>query len=338
MPMAVRRSASSYVAEFIFHSIASVGALFPVGRPGRHGVRVIKNVAYKPSGGSHHTLDILCPAAESAGPRPVVLFVHGGSFMMLSKDTHRALAMQFAKAGCVVFNVNYRLAPADPFPNGLEDVCDAWLYMLDHAAEFGGDPTRAVVTGESAGGNLVSALVLASVWRRPEAFAAKVFDRGVVPLAALPFCPMLSVSRPRRFIERKPGLSQSISSKIEAAGRIYLQDVDHGESVLLADPLVALQSDHAFERALPPFFVAVGTRDPILDDSRQMAAALAKRNAACELRVYQGGIHAFHGFIWQAQAQACWRDALAFTAAHVQMGRDLAASPTAAAATASAAA
>lgn len=308
----MRRNASSYVIEYMFRGFAAVGGLFPVMWPSKYGVRVKSHVRYKDGDHHGHTLDILYPAEPGGALRPVVLFVHGGGFMMLSKNTHRALALQFAKAGCVVFNINYRLAPAHPFPAPLADVADAWLYMLEHAEAYGGDPNLAIVTGESAGGNLVTSLALASVWRRPEEYAAKVFERGVVPIAAMPFCPMLSASRPQRFIERKPHLPRWLQKRIESVCRLYLQDIDHGDSILLADPLLAMQSEHAFERPLPRFFLPVGTRDPLLDDVRQFAAALQARGGSYDARYYEKGAHAFHGFLWQGLAQQCWADAIGF--------------------------
>ena len=72
-----------------------------------------------------------------------------------------------------------------------------------------------------------------------------------------------------------------------------------------------------FDRPLPPFFVPVGTRDPLLDDSRRLEKALATLNVPCEARYYPGGIHAFHALVWDPAARRCWRDALAFLDRHV---------------------
>jgi acetyl esterase/lipase len=94
----------------------------------------------------------------------------------------------------------------------------------------------------------------------------------------------------------------------------YLQGRDHGGAIDFADPVVALEQGAGLQldRPLPPFFAAVGTRDPLLDDTRRLQKALGVLNVPCEARYYPGGVHAFHAFIWDPTARRCWRDALAF--------------------------
>jgi acetyl esterase/lipase len=135
-----------------------------------------------------------------------------------------------------------------------------------------------------------------------------------VPRAALPFCAMLEVSRPHRFRERTPRLPRWVHEMLRDTSASYLQHSDHGRSIDLADPLVAFESGSrlVLDRPLPPFFAAVGTRDPLLDDTRRLEKALANLNVPCEARYYRGGIHAFHAFVWNPSARRCWRDALAF--------------------------
>jgi acetyl esterase len=66
------------------------------------------------------------------------------------------------------------------------------------------------------------------------------------------------------------------------------------------------------ERPLPAFFAPVGTRDPLLDDTRRLEKALTNLGVPVEARYYPGGIHAFHAMVWDPAARRCWRDALAF--------------------------
>jgi len=133
----------------------------------------------------------------------------------------------------------------------------------------------------------------------------------------LPFCAMLEVSRPERFAQRRrlPGW---IDSMIHDASRSYLhgfRTAPHPDHAL-ADPLrlieEAARTQAAFDRPLPPFFAPVGTRDPLLDDTRRLESALARLEVPCEARYYPGGIHAFHAMVWDPAARRCWRDALAF--------------------------
>jgi len=73
-----------------------------------------------------------------------------------------------------------------------------------------------------------------------------------------------------------------------------------------------IEGDQAPARPLPPHFLPVGTKDPLLDDSRRMAAALDARGVPCEARYYPGELHAFQAIVWRKAARRCWRDAFAF--------------------------
>ncbi|MBP8807649.1 MAG: alpha/beta hydrolase [Kofleriaceae bacterium] len=305
--------AAATVTKAMFHGLSRLGRLHPKARPSRHGVTVDTDLAYGPD--PAHRLDLYRP--RRPGPWPVVFYVHGGGFHMLSKDTHWLMGLAFARAGYLVVNISYRLAPTHRYPAAIEDTCRAWLETLAKLPAWGGDPTRIAVAGESAGGNLITALTLATCQPRPEPFARAVYDAGVVPRAALPFCALLEVSRPERFGARRP-LPGWIQGMVARVSTSYLGDAPTGEHRDLADPLVVLEGGAALARPLPPWFAPVGTADPILDDTRRLEKALAARGVPCEARYYPGGVHAFHAFVWQAQARQCWRDALAFLARHLR--------------------
>jgi acetyl esterase len=256
-----------------------------------------------------------------------VFYVHGGAFHLLSKDTHWLMGLVFARFGYLVVNISYRLAPTHPYPAAIEDTCAAFRWMASRIRELGGDPDRVAVAGESAGGNLVTALTLAAVQERAEPWARAVYDCGIVPRAALPFCAMLQVSQPERFGQRRR-LPFWIDGMLRDASSSYL----HGHpnqpdpATELADPLRVIEDAagvphervERFPRGLPPFFAPVGTRDPLLDDTRRLEKALAQLNVPCEARYYPGGIHAFHAMVWDPAARRCWRDALAFLDRHVR--------------------
>jgi acetyl esterase len=229
------------------------------------------------------------------------------------------MGLVFARFGYLVVNISYRLAPRYPYPAAIEDTCNAYGWLAEHIRELGGDPTRVAVAGESAGGNLISALTIAACQRREEPWARAVFDSGLVPRAALPFCAMLEVSRPERFSQRRR-LPRLIDGMIHDASASYLHGHSHepGPATELADPLRIIESGRELARPLPAFFAPVGTRDPLLDDTRRLAAALARRNVPCEARYYPGGIHAFHAMVWDPAARRCWRDALAFLDRHMR--------------------
>jgi acetyl esterase len=298
------------LSEAFFHGVSSLARLHPLARPEAHGVEVEYDVPYRDSRSRWHTLDVYRPV-HRPGPWPVVFYVHGGAFQLLSKDTHWVMGLTFARFGYLVVNISYRLAPKHPFPAALDDVCHAWTWLARDIERLGGDPRRVAMAGESAGGNLVTALALATATRREEPFARMAYDAGLVPRAVLPFCAMLEVSRPHRFRERRP-IPRWVHEMLRDTSASYLQHRDHGDTLALADPLVALENRPRFDRPLPPFFAAVGTRDPLLDDTRRLQKALADLGVGCEARYYPGGVHAFHAFVFEPTARRCWRDALAF--------------------------
>ncbi len=315
----LRRRAGAMLADGFFRGVSRAGRLHPMARPERHGVEVLTDIAYDPE---HPTrrLDVWRPVDRaSKGPLPAVLYVHGGGFRILSKSTHWVMALVFARRGYVVFNIDYRLAPAHPFPAALEDACAAYAWVCAHAAEYGADPERLVLAGESAGGNLVASLAAAACFERDEPYAREVFEAGVVPRAVLPACGLHQVSDPGRFRRRKPGLSRFVADRIEEVAHAYLGHPTPPSSPALdlADPVRLFESDAPLARPLPPFLLTCGTADPILDDTRRLHAALAARGADAEARYYPGEPHAFHAFVFRESARRHWADTFEFLERHV---------------------
>jgi acetyl esterase len=302
------------VLDSAWAAVAGAGKL-PNARPERHGVERIPDISYD-SAQPHHHLDVYRPLRRS-GPLPVVLYVHGGGFRILSKDTHWLMALAFSRRGYLVFNINYRLAPKHPFPAAIADACTALAWVKENAARFGGDAERLVLAGESAGANLVTALAVATSWPRPEPWARRLWDLGVRPRAVLPACGILQVSDTDRFHRRK-NLSRFLNDRLHEVEDAYL--CSNAEGVLrdLADPLVWLENaDYPAPRPLPAFFAGVGTADVLLDDTRRLKAALDRLGAPCDVRYYPREIHAFHAFVWRANARAFWRETFAFLDRHV---------------------
>lgn len=318
----LRERAASAVSDGFFRSLSRLGRLHPASRPEFHGLEAFENIPYLANGERDQVLDIYRPTSAPPGPGgyPIVLYIHGGGFRALSKDTHWFMGLAFARAGYLVCNISYRLAPLHPFPAAPADACAAFAWVVRHAAAYGGDISRLVLAGESAGANLVTAVTLACCYRRPEPWAREVFDTGVVPRATLPYCGLLEVSNVARFTRRRrlPGWITGILNHIEAT---YLPPEQGPPGFLdLANPLTTLErarrTGHAPERTLPPFFVPVGTRDPLLDDTRRLARVLDALQVPCEARYYPGEIHAFHAMIWRKQARQCWQHTFDFLSRH----------------------
>ncbi len=286
-------------------SLATLGKRAPRARQAFRMVEVLRNLAYRDTGLRAHTLDVYRPR-ERSGPLPACLYIHGGGFRILSKDTHWMMGLQFALrgGGHVVFNANYRLAPAHPYPAAVEDVVDALLWVMANAERFGADPTRIVLAGESAGGNLVTTLVTAARVRRPEALAQRVFEAAPAIEAVFPACAMLQVSDPAHIIDRKPHMSTFIADRITEVSEAYLEGT---QSPGLADPLCILEGIEAPDRPLPPCLAVCGTRDPLLDQTRRLGKAWARLGGDVETHIYPGGIHAFHALALDQSAKDAWR-------------------------------
>jgi len=317
-----RRRAGAALVDNFFRGISAAGKLHPRARPHRHSCEVIRDIPYVDDGLPEHRLDVYRPT-NRPGPFPTVLYVHGGGFRILSKDTHWIMALAFARRGFQVFNINYRLAPRHRFPAAVEDVCAAYHWLARNARAWDIDPERFVLAGESAGANLVTSLAVAASWQRPEPWARAVYDAPLQPRAIMPFCGILQVSDSERFWRRKPTMSTFLRDRIIEVSESYLGRSDHGPSLLqLADPLLFLEAEHAPHRPLPPFFTAVGTADPLLDDTRRLKAALDRRGVICEARYYVGEVHAFHALVFRPNARRCWQHTFEFLERHGGAGPD----------------
>ncbi len=312
----LRSSAASTAINGFYEGLSRAGQLAPAADPAKYGVMVLRDIPYDASGHPQRRLDIYVPRRLPA-PRPTLLYLHGGGFRILSKDTHWIMALAFARRGFLVLNANYRLAPEHPFPAALADASTAYGWVVDHARQYGGDPEKIVVAGESAGANLAASLAIATCFERPEPYAKALFERGLVPRAVLPACGILQVSEPERFLTDE-ALMPVIADRILAVCRGYLPDTTGDpDRYALANPLSLLESDLAPARPLPPFQAIVGDRDPIREDTRRLGAALAARGSIGEVRTYANQGHAFHAYVWRKEAKQAWRDTFSFLDRHV---------------------
>ncbi|MFO0760781.1 MAG: alpha/beta hydrolase fold domain-containing protein [Byssovorax sp.] len=323
----LRRRAGALITDSAFRGMASAGRLHPQSDPARHRVEVTRDLPYGPPGAPgaalvpERRLDVYRPTDRGTS-LPIVLYVHGGGFRILSKDTHWVMALAFARKGYLVFTIDYRLAPKHPYPAAVEDCCAALAWVVENAARFGGDLDRLVFAGESAGANLVTSLALTTSYPRPEPWARAAFDLGVTPKVVLPACGMLQVTDPGRFSRRDAKIPIFIQDRIAEVTHAYLGGAaaEAGEALELADPLILLEQQRSPDRPLPRFFIPVGTRDPLLDDSRRLKAALDRHGAVAEIEYYPGEVHAFHAFVWREHARRCWAHTFSFLERHMPPG------------------
>ena len=300
-----RQALSGHLMEHGTRGVSRLARLHPAADPARYGVAVTRDVTWRAPGGHDDLLDIYRPTTP--GPHPAVLYVHGGGFRILSKDTHWGMALAFAAKGYTVFVPNYRLAPRHPYPAAVVDACEALAWVVAHAREHGADADRLVLAGESAGANLVTALTLAACTPRPEPWARAVYDLAPAIRAVLPACGILQVSDTDRLGQRG-----FINDRLRQVSSDYLANRDPDVSLDLCDVVCTLERGEAPARPLPPFFIVAGGRDPVTPDSHRLQAALEKLGVDATTVEYPGGIHAFHAFLWTRAARAAWRDQHAF--------------------------
>lgn len=294
----------------LFHGLAKLGDFAFDLRAAREQVEVLLDVPYGPHPVAHR-LDIYRPR-DVAGPLPVMLYIHGGAFVLCSKDTHRHLALLNAqRAGYLVFNINYRLAPQHPFPAAVADACAAYRWVCAHAREYGGDPERIVVAGESAGGNLALGVAIAASYRRPETYTRSMF-RCPTPLGVMPLMPLLQTSDPARRIGQ-PGVSRLALSVLKDIERAYLGGpLAAAAAPLLADPVRVLEECGRPDRVFPQVFSGAGTADLCCADVRRLASACRELGVPIETAYFRDEGHAFHALHWRRAAVRFWRRSVKF--------------------------
>jgi acetyl esterase len=301
------------------HALARVRYAMPDRRAERFDLRLERDVAYGPLDGVHHKLDVYAPARASR-PVPVVMYVHGGGFRMLSKNTHQGMALAVARRGYLVFNINYRQGHAHPYPAPLEDACRALLWVRDRCARYGGDPDRIALAGESAGGNLVTALAVASAWRRDEPFARDVFDAGVRLRAVVATYGFLDVGHTDEYLKH-PRMGRWTKALLRDAARSYLgrEVAAQARANPLSSPVRIIEGGTP-DRPLPPFLASVGTRDPLIRCSKRLKAALDELGGECALYIEPGEMHGYDALAWRPSARAMWKRIHAFLDRHLRAG------------------
>jgi acetyl esterase len=210
---------------------------------------------------------------------PALIYFHGGGLVAGTIDTHASIARALAQAGtCRVLSVDYRLAPEFPFPAALEDALAAVAYIGAHASEFGVDPARLGVCGDSAGGTLAAATC--------QALACAGSPRLALQLL---ICPILDYSR------------QSGSRREFASG--YLVDqatLDHDLKYYApagtdpSDPRISpLRA--ADLSGLPRTIIHTAEFDPLRDEALDYFNRLTHTGSAVSYTCHPGMIHLFYG-------------------------------------------
>ncbi|MBA8989842.1 acetyl esterase/lipase [Curtobacterium pusillum] len=217
-------------------------------------------------------------AEAAGGTRPAVLMIHGGSWSHGDKATaaYRAVCKYLASEGFVTFNVDYRLAPTDPFPAGLDDVRRAldWVFRPTTLSTYDVDSKRVGVFGGSAGGNL--AAMLAVTDHDSTAYAEGDRIRAVVDL-----------SGPTNLTTRSTD-ADGVSASFQRKQLLYLGCRTYAEcpAATRASPEYHVTSDTA------PFFIGHSTDEFIpMWESQEFAATLRKHDVPVTFVAVEGTAH-----------------------------------------------
>jgi epsilon-lactone hydrolase len=212
------------------------------------------------------------PGADAAR---VVLYIHGGAFVLCSPRGYRPLGARIAKATRArTFLVDYRLAPEHPFPAAIQDSADAYRGILAQGVA----PSSIVIAGDSAGGNLVIATLLS-------------LRDSAVPLPAAGVCisPWVDLECVGESMKSKADVDPLCTyDSMIAEAALYLNG--HSARDPLASPI------HADLRGLPPLLIQVGTEETLLDDSTRLARRAEESGVTVRLEVFDGMPHVWHAF------------------------------------------
>jgi monoterpene epsilon-lactone hydrolase len=213
--------------------------------------------------------------AEGVPESRVVLYLHGGGYIIGSTRTHRPLMAELSRASSArVLGLDYRLAPEHPFPAPIEDAVATYRWLLNE----GYDPARIAVAGDSAGGGLaVAALVQIRYVGLP------------MPGAAVCISPWVDME----------GLGESMESRADADPMVGKEGLLLSAKTYLggSDPRAPLAAPlYADLRGLPPTLIQVGDAEVLLDDSTRLAGIAREAGVHVEMDVWDDMIHVWHLF------------------------------------------
>ncbi|HEX3981406.1 MAG TPA: alpha/beta hydrolase [Acidimicrobiales bacterium] len=213
---------------------------------------------------------------EGDRPDPVILYLHGGGYCIGSMNTHRGVAGRLALAAhSTVAVLDYRLAPEHPFPAAVDDATAAYADLVAR----GVPPARITIAGDSAGGGLTVATLLALRRSGME-----------LPAAAACLSPWVDLTQSSPSYRSKADADPMVTAAgLDEMARCYLGGEDaHNE---LASPLFAADLS-----GLPPVLIEVGDREVLLDDAIRLADRIRDAGGAVALTVWPEMIHVFQVF------------------------------------------
>jgi acetyl esterase/lipase len=235
---------------------------------------------------------LFSPAASASAPRPVLLWMHGGGYVIGHPESDQAHSIALCRElDMVVAAVDYRLAPDHPFPAPLEDCYQALAWLNAQSAALNIDTARCVVAGASAGGGLAAAT------------AQLARDIGEIAIAfQLLLYPSLDDRSGLRTDVDERRLRIVSTATARFGWRSYLGREPGGDA-----PPYAVPARRADLAGLPPAWIGVGTADLFHDESAAYAARLNAAGVPCALEIVGGAFHAFDAVVPKAGVVAAFR-------------------------------
>jgi len=246
---------------------------------GETAIEAVANVSHTVIPGPVEGLVARVYTPEGQGPFPVVVYFHGGGFVIANLDTYDGSCRALCNAAeAVVVSVAYRLAPEAPFPAAVDDAFAATQYVIANTAEFGGEPGVVAVAGESAGGNLAAAVCLLSR------------DQGVpLPVHQLLVYPITTYAPEGEAAESIATFGQA--APLNAALLPWFQQFYQPDpTTVTASPLAAADLS-----GLPPATLVAAEIDVLQSQGRVYADALEAAGVDVEYTLYEGVTHEFFG-------------------------------------------
>ena len=213
------------------------------------------------------------------GPFPLVVYFHGGGWVLADKDVYDGGARGLAKgAQAVVVSVDYRLAPEAKFPAQHDDAVATYKWAVENAASLGADPKRVALAGESAGGNLALATAIAA---RDQGLTAPLHVLAVYPIA------QLSDDATPSYVDSANAKPLNKAMMGWFGNQVFSKEEDK------KDPRVSLVDANL--KGLPPITVINAQIDPLRSDGDLLTAAIQKAGGKVEHKLYPGVTHEFFG-------------------------------------------
>ncbi|SHJ21828.1 acetyl esterase [Roseomonas rosea] len=249
---------------------------------------------------------VYVPAGD--GPRPAILYLHGGSWIAGSPESHDFITASLAaNTGAILLSVHYRRAPENPYPAATEDAYAALCWAVQRAEALGIDPDRIAIAGDSAGGNLAAACALMARDRGGPAIAHQIL-----------LYPTLDDDLETE--SYRAGTDPILTrAAMKEALEAFLPEgaaADDGYALPMRAPRLA---------GLPPACLSIAALDPLRDDGLRYAARLTEAAVPTVARVGPGLIH---GYVRMRRFSAVAEAEFQAVCAEIRAALDLPARPT----------